>query len=98
MNGRQAAKAAAKKIEELEFYNAKCKADITAYNRIITGMIAGELSPCDWCEDQEECERQVKGTGCSEWWLMFNLPEMKEDATDDSEGVLPASIQGGEGT
>lgn len=94
MNGRQAAKAAAAKIEELEakieeldHYNAKCKADITAYNKIVVGLITGGLNPCDWCEDKEECQRDVKGKGCGEWWLTYSLPEIKEEEADDSEGL-----------
>ncbi len=87
MNGRQAAKAAAKKIEELEHYNAKCKADITAYNKVVVGLIAGDLNPCDWCEENADCERPIKGKGCSEWWLTFTLPDVKEEDADDSEGL-----------
>lgn len=87
MNGRQAAKLAAAKIEELEHYNAKCKADITAYNKIIVGLIAGELNPCDWCEENADCERPIKGKGCSEWWLTYSLPAQEEEAEDDSERV-----------
>lgn len=95
MNARQAAKAAAKRIEELEHYNAKCKADITAYNHIITGLIAGDLNPCDWCEENADCERPVKGKGCSEWWLTFTFPDVKEEE-DDSEGVPVVGATGGE--
>ena len=87
MNGRQAAKLAAKKIEELENYNARCKADIKAYNTIITGMIAGDINPCEWCEENADCERPIKGKGCSEWWLTFTLPDVKGEEQDDSEGV-----------
>ena len=94
MNGRQAAKAAAAKIEELEHYNAKCKADITAYNRIIVGLIAGEINPCDWCEENADCKRLVKGKGCSEWWLTFTLPDVKEEDADDSEGLPLVGSEG----
>ena len=85
MNARQALKAATKHIEELEHYNARCKADITNYNRIITGMIAGEVNPCDWCEDKEECQRADKTRGCSEWWLAYKQPET--ESKDDSETI-----------
>ena len=94
MNGRQAAKLAAAKIEKLEHYNAKCKADITAYNKIIVGLIEGELNPCDWCEENADCKRLVKGKGCSEWWLTYSLPEQKEEKADDSERI---SLEGSEG-
>lgn len=94
MNGRQAAKLAAAKIEELEHYNAKCKADITAYNKIVVGLITGEENPCDWCEDKSECQRELKGKGCSEWWLTFTLPEVKEEQADDSERVPLVGSEG----
>ena len=67
MNARQAAKAAAKKIEELERYKAMCKRDITAYNLVILALIRGE-SPCEWCNDKEECELS-HDKGCEEWML-----------------------------
>lgn len=95
MNGRQAAKLAAKKIEELEHYNAKCKADITAYNKVIWGLIAGNLNPCDWCEDNNECSLAEKGKGCSEWWLTFNPPGAEEVNADDSERVSISGANGG---
>lgn len=94
MNGRQAAKLAAKRIEEMEHYNARCKADIKAYNHVIWGLISGELNPCEWCEDNADCERPLKGKGCSEWWLAFSHPEIEEENANDREGV---SISGTEG-
>lgn len=69
MNARQAAKKAAERIVELEDYNARCSADIKAYNQCIDGMIAGN-SPCPWCMEYPECEREEKDSkGCNEWWL-----------------------------
>lgn len=69
MNARQAAKAAAQRIEELENYNRRCSADIKAYNQCIDAMIVGE-SPCQWCMEHDECQLEAKdGKGCSEWWL-----------------------------
>ena len=95
MNGRQAAKLAAAKIADLEHYNAKCKADIMAYNHVITGMITGEVNPCDWCEEKNECQLEAKGKGCSEWWLGFDFPEeLKEDKADDSERVPLVGSEG----
>ena len=97
MNAKQAAKAAAKKIEELEDYNRRCVRDIRAYNAVILTMIDGG-SPCDLCEDHDECNRDVKGgKGCMEWWLTNNLPEAEEGGDgDDGEGILQASPAGGE--
>lgn len=92
MNARQAAKAAAKQIEELENYNARCKADITAYNQCIRGMIAGE-SPCRWCEEHEECQLEAKdGKGCDDWWLKY-CDVVTEDE-DDSKGIYGTSSEG----
>lgn len=96
MNGRQAAKAAAKRIEDLEDFNRRCVADIKAYNKCIEGMIAGKC-PCDWCEENRtsECTRDEWGNkGCEEWWLMTVLPEQPEEGSDayadESTGILSA--------
>ena len=97
MNGRQAAKAAAAKITELEQYNARCKVDIMAYNRIITGLIAEEVNPCDWCEENADCKRPIKGKGCSEWWLAYEFPEElkpKEEETDESKRLPLVGSEG----
>ena len=93
VNAKQSLKLAAKRIEELEHYNGKAKADITAYNRVITGMIKGEVNPCDWCEENEECQLEAKGEGCENWWLAFAHPTTEEVAADDSKAV---SIEGAE--
>ena len=78
MNARQAARAAAKRIEELEHYQREATADIKAYNGCIQSMIKGG-SPCDWCEEQVECQKEEKAAskGCKDWWLAFReKPEM----------------------
>ena len=93
MNAKQALKTATKKIEELEDYNRRASADIKAYNKVIDSMIAGG-SPCDWCEDRNECQLQAKadGKGCSEWWLAFDRPDIPEgeEAPNDSERIFSA--------
>ena len=82
MNARQAAKAAAKRIEELEFTGARAAADIKAYNEVILAMIEGK-SPCEWCEAREECQLEAKdGKGCSEWWLKFEEEKTNEGISD----------------
>jgi len=85
MNGRQAARAAAKQIKELEGYNSLCKLDIIAYNECILGMIA-HRSPCDWCQDQDECREEGKDLtiGCDMW--MLKEQKVKEDSQDDGPG------------
>ena len=93
MNGRQAAKLAAGRIEELELYNAQCKADITKYNRCIDSVIAGEKTFCNRCEEKDECEKE-KGAGCKDWWLTF-------DSVENQEGTVeagPVQIIGEGGT
>ena len=92
MNAKQALRAASKHIEELEDYNRRASLDIKNLNRCIDSVIAGEKTYCDWCEEENECQRECKGTGCSEWWLKMNLPDQPEEGeTDDSKGILSAS-------
>ena len=86
-----------KRIEELEHYNAKCKADIAAYNRVITGMITGNVVACDWCEEKDECQLEAKGKGCGEWWLAFTHPAVKEDKADETNGSEEVPIVGSTG-
>lgn len=66
LNARQAAKLAAKRIEELEDYNRRCANDIKAYNRVIEEMIQGK-PPCAWCMERADCEDQTHG--CDNWVL-----------------------------
>ena len=93
MNGKQAAKAAAKHIEELEDYNRKASADIKSYNIVIGEIIAGK-SPCKYCEEFRlgECECPEKQDhGCESWWLTngpVKMPEEEQESTP-VEGVLP---------
>lgn len=88
MNARQAAKAAAlriaeieERIAELEYVNKRQAADIKELHLVIWNMICGE-SPCPRCEDWEECQLDAKaGNGCSNWWLHF-----PKDGDSDAEG------------
>jgi len=81
MNGRQAARAAAKRIEELEHVNRLCSADIKDYNACITDMIKGG-DPCQWCEDLNECQLEAKGKGCEEWMLRSQPKEVLQNECD----------------
>lgn len=105
MNSRQAAKMAAKRIEELEehietitYQNLQYVLDVRAYVGCIQSMIKGG-SPCEWCNDQVECQRQEKtaSKGCEEWLLAFredepaNEPEKGGDEPGEGERILSAS-------
>ena len=81
MNGRQAAREAAKKLAEAEYMNKCAAIDIQGYVACVLHMIKGG-SPCDWCEERNECQLQAKeeGKGCELWWLKY--PE-KEDQRDE---------------
>ena len=83
MNGRQAARMAAKRIEELEYANKLYAVDVKALYAVIDGMTQGK-TPCDWCDEQEECERQEKGgLGCTDFLLMENKQEGEDDEETD---------------
>jgi len=70
MNGRQAARAAAKRIEELETYKKFAMWDIQKYNECVLHMI-NKGSPCDYCDDLENCKEKGFDVtlGCDEWIL-----------------------------
>ena len=70
MNGKQAARAAAKRIEDLEIMCARMSRDIKRYNEVIDSMIAGG-DPCDYCEDCKECHLSDHGKGCKLWMLSY---------------------------
>jgi len=101
MNAKQSLRAAAKTIEDLTDWNQKASRDIRGYNACIDGVIAGQCSFCDWCEEKRlgECDRPELGDGCGEWWLMDNPPVSDPEEgseADDSEGILPAGPESGE--
>lgn len=97
MNARQAARAAAERIVELEGVVARQAADIKDYNRIIVDMISG-ASPCTDCEEYEECQLDAKaGKGCSEWWLRYKKvtqPDVNGGGSDAGKGISESSAGG----
>ena len=94
MNGKQAARAAAKRIEELEITCARMMADIKRYNQVIDSMIAGG-NPCEFCEDLKECQLEARGKGCDLWMLSY---EDDQDPTEFGENTLlmTAKLDGSE--
>jgi len=97
MNARQAAKAAAKRIEELERVNALYAVDVQAYWAIIEGTVDGK-SICEWCEEQEECQKDEKGgKGCHDWMLMWNRQEEAESDEEVHDGDPGADLITGVG-
>ena len=92
MNAKQAAREAAKRIEQLEDFNKRASAEIKSLNDCIDSVISGQMSFCDWCEERNECQLQAKGTGCELWWLAMNdRPSFKrEEEADDSKGIFSA--------
>ena len=95
MNGRQAAKAAAARIAEMERVAALNRADIIDYNKCILDMINGH-SACDWCEDQQECRDAGKTeiAGCDDW--MLRSQPVGGDGVD-GKGVLQTGPDSGTG-
>ena len=84
---------AAKRIEELEDFNRRCSRDIKAYNLIIDGLIAGNLNPCLWCDDESDCPPISQGKGCKEWVLKFDLDEkMLGDDGRNDKANFPTGI------
>jgi len=92
MNGRQAARMAAKRIEELEYANKLYAVDVKALYAVIDGMTQGK-TPCEWCDEQEECDKQEKGgLGCTDFLLMENKQEGEDDEEDSDGSVDGAAV------
>ena len=87
MNGRQAARAAAQRIKEMEYIVAMQSKDIKGLYATVLDMIAGK-SPCERCEENrlDECEHASLGSaGCSGWWLRTVEPEGGEQPDEEGE-------------
>ena len=80
MNSRQAAKAASKEIEKLEYFNRSAGATIKRLYQAIDLLIAGE-NICDMCADFQECHLEAKeqGKGCRDWSHKYSSPEEVAD-------------------
>jgi hypothetical protein len=111
MNARQAAKAAAKRIEKLEALVAGQTQDIKDLYAAILDHISGE-SLCRWCEEYPVCHLKAKNTAsCPEWWLRYRKGSEggkwplgstgngidDAEGKNDSENVLSDGAGSGEG-
>ena len=76
MNSRQAAKAAAKRIKELEWFNRKSAATVKGLYQALDAVFSGE-GICQRCEDYDECEKEAKEEGkwCEDWTLKDPGPD-----------------------
>lgn len=86
MNGRQAAKMAAARIEELEYFNRSAAATIrTLYQAVDALLTGGDV--CIMCEDYDECQLEAKneGKGCRDWSHKYCNPD--ELPPLDLEGI-----------
>ena len=106
MNARQAAKAAAKRIEDLEDFNRRASGDIKALYACIDSVIAGNKSFCEWCEEFDECHEPEKvsgpvrgGAGCENFWMKLNHGiDATKGGDDDGKGTDTKGILGASGT
>lgn len=99
MNAKQSLRECAKNLEiaeaalvDLHTVVGRAEKDIKAYVQCILGMIQGG-SPCEWCEEQNECQLQAKadGKGCDQWWLRYEEEDENAPVQEDSGHDTPVS-------
>ena len=68
MNAKQAARAASKRIKELEWFNKSAGATIRKLYQALDAVFSGG-NVCELCEDYVECQLEAKKQckGCPEW-------------------------------
>lgn len=96
MNARQAAKAAGKRIEELEWFNKSAGATIRKLYQALDVIFSGG-NVCELCEDYEECQLESKGQGkgCPEWSHKTpNTSELSEERFGPLEAELEKVVEG----
>lgn len=96
MNARQAAKAAGKRIEELEWYNKSAGATIRKLYHALDVIFSGG-NVCELCEDYEECQLEAKkqGKGCPEWsHKSIDPSEVPEAENGPIEGLMGGTDEG----
>ena len=92
MNAKQSLKFAAKRIEDMEHQIMLNIRDIRLYVQCILSMI-NHGSPCEYCEDRDECEINGRdiSIGCDEWMLKLWSPG--EEVRDWQRAILAGKKQ-----